>query len=151
MTIDRLVGEFFEKMGAEPVACDDDGVYRFEVDGLQVSFFENGDFVHFVAAAGAVPEDGREALYRELLTAMFPGEDSEQNVLSLMPDDGRVCLYRKEPVERMELPQFCEAFGAFSESLMKWRDRLANYTPDGDAAHGGRPSGHAISDGFMQV
>ena len=49
--------------------------------------------------------------------------------------------------ERLELPQFCEAFGAFSESLMKWRDRLANYTPDGDAAHGG----HAISDGFMQV
>ena len=80
------------------------------------------------------------------------GEESEQNVLTLMPDDGRVCLYRKEPAEFMELPQFCEAFAAFSESLMKWRDRLAGVSAEGgDAAHDGQPSGHAISDGFMQV
>ena len=146
MNIDRLVGEFFEKMGAEPVGRDDDGVYRFEVDGLQVSFFENGDFVHFIAAAGSVPEDGREALYREMLTAMFPGEESEQNVLTLMPDDGRVCLYRKEPAEFMELPQFCEAFAAFSESLMKWRDRLA-----GAPSEGGDADADSAGGDFLRV
>lgn len=149
MKLEQLMGEFFRKMGAEPVACDEDGVYRFEVDGVQVSFVENDGFVHFIAAAGSVPQDGREALYRELLSAMFPGEGAEENVLTLMPDDDRVCLYRKEPVAGLELEGFCDAFAAFGDSLMKWRDRLANYVPGEN--RNGQPAGGVLSDGFVQV
>ena len=141
MSLDKLMGEFAAGLGVDPIPCDEGGVYRFAVDGTTVSFTEGGGYVHFIAAAGLLPEVGREALCRELLEAMFPGEGAEENVLTVETERDLVCLYRREPVEGLELPLFLEAFRSFGESLVKWRDRLVDYSP----ADGGK------TDGFVQV
>ena len=136
MKLEDIVRKFFAEIGAEPVACDAEGVYRFEANGTQVSFLEDDGLVRFIAPVGPVPKEGRERFCRELLTAMFPSETADGNVLSLQPGEDVVCLHRKDSLEGMELSGFCETFGAFTEALGKWREMLAAYRPEGDSKAG---------------
>ena len=150
MTLDELLDEFFVGMGGEHVDCDDDGLYRLEIDARMVSLMESDGILHLIAAVGPVPDGDRERVYRELLAAMFPGDGAEENTLTLKPGEDIVCLYRKEPLEGMDLERFCVLFRSFGESLIAWRDRLAEYG-EGTAAQDESFSGNVFGSGFLQV
>lgn len=98
-----------------------------------------------------MPDGDRERVYRELLAAIFQGDGAEENTLTLKPGEDVVCLYRKEPLEGMDLEGFCVLFHSFGESLMSWRDRLAELGGDKSAAPDDPGLGIGLLSGFLRV
>ncbi|MCQ2394921.1 MAG: type III secretion system chaperone [Kiritimatiellae bacterium] len=131
MEFKKLMADFAAAARIDRIDPDEDGCYRFEIDGMVVTFSEvlESDELLTWAEAGELPPEGRETLYRTLLEALYMGRATGGSVLSVDPESGMVCLHRSDPLTAMDFERFKEALQKFVNVLEFWRRTLADFRP----------------------
>ena len=131
MEFKELMVEFAKAARVDRIDPDDDGCYRFEIDGMVVTFSEvlESDELLTWAEAGELPPEGRETLYRTLLEALYMGRATGGSVLSVDPESGMVCLHRGDPLAAMDFERFKATLQKFVNVLEFWRRTLADFRP----------------------
>ena len=131
MEFKKLMADFAAAARVDRIDPDEDGCYRFEIDGMVVTLSEvvqSGDLLMW-AEVGELPPEGRETLYRTLLEALYMGRATGGSVLSVDPESGMVCLHRGDPLAAMDFERFKEALQKFVNVLEFWRRTLADFRP----------------------
>lgn len=131
MEFKELMAEFAQAAQIDRIDPDEDGCYRFDVDGMIVTLSEvaqTGDLFMW-AEVGELPPEGREALYRTLLEAQYMGRATGGSSLSVDPDSEKVFLHRSDPLRTLDFEGFKGKLQTFVNVLEVWRRTLVDYRP----------------------
>lgn len=162
MEYNELMLKFGESFGLESFTPDDQGVYRLSVDDTIVSFYEipQKGLVGTVASICEVPCEGREQIYKILLSAMAPGGAAEEYDFFIGDEEDGQCIYlrRTDVLAELDLESFRHALEEFANVMEDWRTSIQDYREALPAINAGleervdesRKLGMNL-DGFMSV
>ena len=158
MEFEELMKGFGEKVGIKDLAPTEDGVYRFEIDDMSVSFLEVPETRQLVtwAVVGEPPLEGRERLYQVLMESMFMGKATGGSTFSIDSDSGCIHLFRLDPLTLLDLDTFMPMLERFVNVLEEWRTIVADYRGvasklEQDAAAEVENTRQVGMGGFLQV
>lgn len=131
MEFKKLIAEFAKAAQVDHIDPDEDGCYRFEIDGMTVTLSEvvQSDDLFMWAEVGELPPEGRETLYRVLLEALHMGRATGGATLSVDPESEKVCLHRSDSLKVMDCERFKSVFQKFVDVLEFWRQTLVDFRP----------------------
>ena len=149
---------FGSGFGLDGFAPNKDGVYRVDIDGMEISFAELADpsRVLMWAKVCEPPEKGQELLYRVMLEAMFMGQATGGGGFSVDTESGGVFLQRTDPLATFSLEAFNATLERFVNILEQWRSVVADFEPVAGVIEAARREADEEtrrmgSGGFMQV
>ena len=139
-TSDQLLLDLGQSAGlAQPLRFDEHGCARLLVDGHLAIDFERDDdagLLQVYSVLGPLPAQGREALLMQLLQANLFGADTGGAALAVDGDTDEVVLCRGVAAEDLAAPAFVQWIERLVAVAEHWKDRLAAWRPDADAAAG---------------
>lgn len=139
MTIEELVGQLAETAQEGPIACDEAGIYRLDLNGQLVAFMaqNDGHDLFVWSELGRAPEVGTEEFYRKLLEAMFLDGGTGGATFCMDAETGVIYLQRRESMAEMDLEAFCRVVVGFGDILKTWREFRTKFEPTRRASDGG--------------
>lgn len=158
MEFAELMEGFAAGFKLEGLSPNRDGVYRVDIDGMEVSFAELVEPSRILMRAKVCepPEKGRELLYRVMLESMFMGQATGGGGFSVDVESGCIFLQRTDPLATVSLETFNATLERFVNILEQWRSVVADFesvaeemeTTRQEAADEAR---RMEAGGFMQV
>ena len=133
MKLNELISMFCTEFGVEGVQPDEGGAYALAIDDMTLSFAESGGTLVMASDVGELPADGRERLYRLMLTAMH-GEDAADGAVFSV-DDGRdtAVLHRRDELSTLTFEAFKARLEKFVNLIEEWRGIFRSLAPLADA------------------
>lgn len=128
MNLSDLLAEFGRSACLGALALDDRGLCRLRFDGRLVVDLEldaDTGRLHVYSVLGAIPAEGREALYEEMLSANLFGQDTGGAVLAIDALQGEVLLCRTLEPEGLDVRGLTTLIGGFVDQVERWQERLA--------------------------
>lgn len=131
MELTKIIEEFAKVAGIDRIEPEEDGCYRFEIDGMVVTLSEvaEKEELFMWAEVGALPPEGREVLFHTLLSALFMGRATQGAVFSIDPDTETVVLHRVDSLKTMDFEGFKTKLEQFVNVLETWRKLLDEFRP----------------------
>ena len=133
MQLNEIISMFCTEFGVEGVQPDEDGAYALAIDDMTLSFAESGGTLVMASDVGELPAEGRERLYRLMLTAMH-GEDAADGAVFSV-DDGRdtAVLHRRDELSTLTFEAFKARLEKFVNVIEEWRGILQDLAPLAEA------------------
>lgn len=128
MALAELMTELAEAIGQEGVELEDDGGGQLVIDGdlvIDIAADSSGSRIVVSASVGAIPIDGREAAFGELLEANLLGDGTGGAALAIDSTRGEIALCRLLPQDGLSFSVFSQELSLFVEALRYWRQRCA--------------------------
>ena len=128
METKELIADFSARLGTS-LELDDDGVCKFEADGLVVSIHDLPEVgaVALIGDLGEPPPESLEGLYAALLDANHLFSDTGGATLSRNPETNRIALCLALHRKMLDADSFFGAVERFISAAHVWADVVSNY------------------------
>ena len=158
MKLNEIISMFCTEFGVEGVQPDEGGAYALAIDDMTLSFAESDGVLVTAADVGELPAEGRERLYRLMLTAMHGIDAAADAVFSVDDDRDMVILHRRDELSALTFEAFKARLERFVNRVEEWRGVLRDLAPlvtALDEENARRAEETTLSglnaDGFIQV
>ena len=129
MQLNEIISMFCTEFGVEGVQPDEDGAYALAIDDMTLSFAESGGTLVMASDVGELPAEGRERLYRLMLTAMHGEDAADGAVFSVDDDRDMVVLHRRDELSTLTFETFKARLEKFVNLLEDWRKIFMGFVP----------------------
>ena len=121
--------EFGRRHGIEGFQLDEAGALTLGMDDILYVFQHNDalDTLVLMAGIGGVPEEAREAVFGQLLSANLFWGETGGCTLAWEPGGETVVLQYSLPVDGLDTVRFGEVFDGLRRTAGEWRDRLRQW------------------------
>ena len=157
MELADLIREMGAHLGHRDVEPDEDGGAVIVIDDtyeIAIERGEEGRGIVISATVGELPDEGREAVYAELLEANLMGQGAGAAALAIDPQVGDIVLCRVIPQSDLAFDDFDLELVGFAGALRFWRDRFVSGEIgkglDGDARQDGAAAS-LLQDGAVPI
>jgi len=141
MRVEQLVRELGIRLGL-PLALDGNGMCRLVFNGGPTVALEalrdDGEKFIIYSVLGKLRPGPREAMYRALLAANLPSEDSAAGVIALDVERDEVILQRILDASLLNAVHLAEIVETFVDMAVAWTERIEHFDqrPPADGAAG---------------
>lgn len=128
-----LIKELGALMNMPQLALDENGTCQLVFDKcIEVNFEQSpdGQALFLYSVVSAIPPEGREAFYEQLLEANLFGGGTGGATFAVNPDSGEVVLFQTVATETVEFSAFAKMLESYVDQLQSWSERLANAAPE---------------------
>ena len=129
MELAELIREMGAHLGLPDVEPDEDGGAVIVIDDtyeIAIEPGEEGRGIVISATVGDLPDEGREAVYAELLEANLMGQGVDAAALAIDPQVGDIVLCRMIPKSDLAFEDFDLELVGFASALRFWRERFVS-------------------------
>jgi hypothetical protein len=145
-----LLADFGKKIGIADLAPDEAGYCCLAFDEVVVNleFNEASDQLFLSSHVGDLPDDGREALYEQLLEANYFFRGTNGAVLSVDTPSKQVVLLHQTPTVTLDGGSFETLIENFVNVAERWVGQLSGSAPEAGQDGTSEPS---VADPRMRV
>ena len=148
----KLIRCFGERLGID-LDRNPDGIYAFEVDGLEFAIHDLDDCGRIVLSGviGYPPPEGRERLYRSLLEAQYMLKCTGGATFSINPDTGNLALCKTLVTAVLDDSEFFQEAESFINALHSWSGIVNNCCSCPEIASESEKTLSLMNSGLMSV
>ena len=126
MEPDQLLQALAVSLHLPNLRFDANGCARVLIDNAPALNFERAHgAIHVYSVLAALPPEGREAVYAEMLQANLFGESTSGATLAIDQSRGEILMCRTAFAEQSTGPLFVSMVEVFVDSAKGWQERLA--------------------------